>query len=137
MHDDGPVSLDEMVKQYHGNTLPELLDVHLKTIRKKVLPQVLRGTFIEFDQDLVPQLDRFTDSYLENWLKPDIATSDLGNLLKDTIAGIKEMCSRENIVLDDHRIFDLFHIMVLKLTQRAHTDADIRQLLGIEKNHNS
>jgi hypothetical protein len=132
MHDDGPVTLDEMVKQYHGNTLPELLDVHLKTIRRKVLPQVLRGTFIEFEPDLIPQLDSFTDSYLENWLKPEVATTDLGELLQRTISDVKDMCIQNGISLDDKRQFDLFHVLVLKLALRTHSDPDIKEMMAIK-----
>jgi hypothetical protein len=133
MHDDGPVNLDAMVEQYHGKTLPDLLNVHLRTMRKEILPQVLRGTFIEFDPATLPQLNEFTDSYMHNWLKPDIATTDLGKLLSRTISDIKFMCTQTGLSLNDNRQFDLFHIMVLKLTLRAHTDTDIQLLLGINK----
>jgi hypothetical protein len=133
MHDDGPVNLDAMVKQYHGKTLPDLLNVHLRTMRKEILPQVLRGTFIEFDPATLPQLNEFTDSYMQNWLKPDMTTVDLGELLSHTVNDIKAMCRQTGISLNDNRQFDLFHIMVLKLTLRAHTDTDIQQMLGINK----
>jgi len=130
MHDDGPVSLDEMIKQYRGNTLPELLDIHLKTIRKKMLPQVLRGTFIEFDPDLLPDLNKFTDDLLQKWLeKPDIATIDLGELLNDTINDVNQMSAISGITPDDSRKFDLFHIIVLKLALRSHSEADIQKKL--------
>jgi len=135
MHDDGPVNLDEMIKQYHGKTLPDLLDVHLRTMREEILPQVLRGTFMEFEPEFLPQLDQFTDNYLANWLIPDVATTDLGDLLHRTIKDSKDMCDQLDISLNDNRLFDLFHIMVLKLALRAHADANVQRLAGIKTRH--
>jgi len=78
----------------------------------------------------LPDLDKFTDDLLQKWLKnTDIATIDLGELLNDTINDVNQMSPISGITLDDSRKFDLFHIIVLKLALRSHSEADIQKKL--------
>src|SRR5690606_28580395 len=110
MHDDGPVNLNEIAQQYQGKCLADLVAVHMKTMRKEILPQVLRGTFIEFDTELHTLLDEYTDKYLATLLTPEIVRSDLSELFDTAIGDIKNICRESAINLQDNRIFDVFHI---------------------------
>lgn len=126
------VDLEAMREQYTGSTLPELVRMHMKTLRKEVLPQAIRGTFVEFDNDIRPQLETWSNAYLDNWKHPVIVDQDLGELYDQTIADIRTMLVDENIVLSDKRVFDLFHIMAMKLALIAHTDDTVRANLGLD-----
>lgn len=131
MHDDGPVNLHAIAHQYQGKCLADLVAVHIKTMRKEILPQVLRGTFIEFDAELHPLLEEYTDKYVATLLTPDIASSDLSELFNTAINDIRDMCRESAINLEDNRIFDVFHIVILKLAQRSYTDPEVRKILEI------
>ena len=109
------IVLQELVQQYHGTTLPKLIEKHVNSQSQNTLVQAVRGTFDNFPVDLRPQLDAFTLEYTEHWFGPHILTADLGDIFTDTIKDIKSMATEAGISLDDERAFDLFNIMVMKL----------------------
>lgn len=123
------MNLEEMQQQYHGAVLPQLIHTHMKVLNKDILPQAIRGTFIAFDEDTRPTLDSFTDTYIENWCKPEAMQKDLGDLFSDTIGDINNMLEESDIDLPQKLIFDLFHIMAMKMALKAHTDEQVSKVL--------
>jgi hypothetical protein len=105
--------------------------MHMKTLTPEILPQAIRGTFIEFDEAVRSRLENYSDSYIENWCRPEAAQEDLARLYQDCIRDIKTMLNAEDIPLTDKRIFDLFHIMAMKLALRAHKDPCVLEILGL------
>lgn len=127
------MNLKELEQQYHGTTLPKLIEKQIRSLKKEVLLKAIRGTFNEFDLQLRPQLDTFTEEYLENWFSSNIINTDLGEVFSVTIKDIKSMASQFDFQLNDDRVFDLFNIMVMKLSYFAHSDPTFRKMLGIKK----
>ena len=62
------MDLENIKQQYHGTTLSELVQSHMKTLHKDILPQVIRGTMIEFEPEQREMLDLYTDHYLSYML---------------------------------------------------------------------
>jgi hypothetical protein len=123
------MNIDEMQQQYHGAVLPQLIHTHMKVLSKDILPQAIRGTFIGFDEETRPKLDSFTDSYINNWCSREAMEKDLGDLFSDTIGDINNMLDESDIDLPQKLIFDLFHIMAMKLALKAHTDEQVSKVL--------
>jgi hypothetical protein len=127
------MNLQELVQQYHGTTLPKLVEKQVNSLKQETLVQAVRGTFDNFPAELRPQLDAFTQDYLQHWFGPHILTADLGDIFIDTVKDIKSMANEAGISLDDERVFDLFNIMVMKVSHFAHSRRAFRKDLGIKK----
>jgi len=127
------MNLKELEQQYHGVTLPRLVEKQIKSLKEDVLLQAIRRTFDNFAVELRPHLHEFTEAYLEKWFDPTILTADLGEVFSDTVRDIKHMASEAGLPLDDERVFDLFNIMVMKLAYFAHSRPAFRKQFGIKK----
>lgn len=123
------MDLDNIKQQYRGATLSELVQSHMKTLHKEILPQVIRGTLIEFEPDQREMFDHYTDSYLSNWLNQEKLNADLADIFDRTICDTKVFIKSKNTTLTDKRIFDVFHVLTLKLIKLVYNDPDIKALI--------
>lgn len=124
------VDLLQLEQQYRGKRLPALVLAHTRTMTPEILIQAIRGTLIEFDESVRPRMESLADDYLQQWLNAEAFTRDLGSLLADAIADFRRLTAAgDGTVLDDKRLFDLFHASVLKLALHAHRDAGLMQSL--------
>ena len=119
----------QLEQQYRGKTLAALIEAHTRTMTREILIQAIRGTLIEFDENLRPQMEAYADQYLQGWLTPEQLNSDLGELFTGALQDFRQMSQQQGLGLDDKRIFDLFHASVLKLALLAHTDNAVKSLL--------
>ncbi len=123
------MDLLQLEHQYRGKTLAALTEAHTRTMTREILIQAIRGTLIEFDEDLRAQMEKYAEHYLQLWLQPDRTQADLAELFSSSITDFKSMAAQSGLVLDDKRLFDLFHVCVLKLAMLAHTDPAIHKLI--------
>ncbi len=123
------MDLKNIKQQYRGATLSELIQSHMKTLHKEILPQVIRGTLIEFEPDQREMLDYYTDDYLSNWLNRETLNADLADVFDRTICDARTFIDSKNTTLTDKRIFDVFHVLTLKLTTLVYTDPNIKALI--------
>jgi len=129
------MDLDNIKQQYRGATLSELVQSHMKTLHEEILPQVIRGTLIEFEPDQRKMFDHYTDSYLSNWLNQETLNADLADIFDHAICDTKVFIKSKNTTLTDKRIFDVFHVLTLKLIKLVYNDPDIKALI-VETNSN-
>ncbi|MBZ0256972.1 hypothetical protein K8I31_12975 [bacterium] len=127
------MNLGELAHQYRDTTLPKLIEKQVKSLTEETLLQAVRGTFDNFPVGIRPQLNAFTEDYLKNWFGPHIITTDLGDLFTATIKDIQSMAIQDGISLNDEQMFDVFNIMVMKLSYFAHSRPAFRKQLGIKK----
>jgi hypothetical protein len=123
------VDLLQLEQQYRGKTLAALIEAHTRTMSREILIQAIRGTLIEFEIDLRPQMEKYAELYLQRWLQPELTHADLADLFTRSITDFKMMAEESGLVMDNKRLFDLFHVSVLKLALLAQTDASTRQLI--------
>ncbi|NNE37150.1 MAG: hypothetical protein HKN08_02505 [Gammaproteobacteria bacterium] len=123
------MDLDKIKQQYQGATLAELINSHMKTLYKEILPQVIRGTLIEFETDQIKRLEPYIDEYINNWQNPDVLGNDLAEIYEQAIADTRSFIELNNISLSDKRIFDVFHVTTLKLTQQAYHNPKLMELI--------
>ncbi len=119
----------QLEQQYRGKTLAALIEAHTRTMTREILIQAIRGTLIEFEENLRPQMETYAGEYLQGWLTPEQLHSDLGELFTTALRDFRHMSQQQGLGLDDKRIFDLFHASVLKLALLAHTDNSVKSLL--------
>ena len=119
----------QLEQQYRGKTLAALIEAHTRTMTREILIQAIRGTLIEFEENLRPQMEEYAGQYLQSWLTPEYLHSELGKLLTGARCDFRLMSLQQGLDLDDKRIFDLFHASVLKLAMLAHTDNTVKSLL--------
>jgi hypothetical protein len=122
------MDLIQLAKQYQGKTLTALIEAHTRTMSREILIQAIRGSLIEFDEALRPQMDGIAEDYFHTWLEPNQTDSDLGNLFSRAISEFRTQTLQSGHELDDKRLFDLFHVSVLKLALLAQTDPAIKAL---------
>lgn len=127
------MNLQELIRQYHGATLPKLVEKQIKTLNKDRLLEAIQGTYQHFPIEFRKQVDAFTHSYVKNWLAPDIVTKDLGDILSDAIQDIKGMATQAGVSLNEEQVFDVFNLIVMKVSYFAHIDPDFRSGWGIKK----
>jgi hypothetical protein len=123
------VDFIQLEQQYRGKTLAALIEAHTRTMTREILIQAIRGTLIEFEDNLRPQMEEYAGQYLQGWLTQEQLHSDLGELFTNALHDFRQMSQQQGLGLDDKRIFDLFHASVLKLALLAHTDNAVKSLL--------
>jgi len=137
-HNEQPLSdeinLNELVRQYQGNCLSNLIKKHLKTLDESTLLSAIRETFKNFPKELQEPLNAFTQEYPKAWLINDELNSDLGNLFTKTINDTRQMTIQKGFKFHDDRLFDIFNIMVMKLAHFAHSNSSFLAKLNITSN---
>ena len=129
------MNLQEIVHQYRGTTLPKLIEHQIKSMNEDVLLQAIRGTYNHFPTEFCPQVDAFTLAYPQNqnWFGSHILSADLGDIFSDAIQDIKVMATQAGVPLDDDQVFDMFNLIVMRISFFAHSKPDFRKMLGIKK----
>lgn len=128
------MNLQELITQYHGATLPKLIEKQIKTLNENTLQQAIRDIYSNFPIEFCPKVDAFTLDYAAtHWLGPHIVTADLGDLFSYAIKDIKDMATQFGILLSDDQIFDIFNLIVMRLSYFSHSNPEFRKMLGIKK----
>lgn len=127
------MNLQELVQQYRGATLPELVEKQIKSMNEETLLQAIRGTYEHFPIEFRPQVDTYTLAYSQKWFDPHILTADLGDIFIDAIQDINDMAAGAGMPLDDDQVFDMFNLIVMRISFFAHSKPDLRKMLGIKK----
>lgn len=127
------MNFQELLQQYRGATLPKLVEHQIKSLDEATLLQAIRDTYEHFPIEFRPQVDAYTLAYAEKWFEPNILTADLGDIFSDTIQDIKLMAAEAGVPLNDEQVFDMFNLIVMRLSFFAHSDPDLRKMLGIKK----
>lgn len=128
------MNCEELIQQYHGATLPKLVEKQIKSLNEDALLQAIRGIYDHFPAEFCPQVDPFTLNYAaKNWFGPHIVTADLGDVFSDTIKDIKNMATQFGVPLSDDQIFDMFNLIAMRLSYFAHSRPELRTRLGIKK----
>ena len=127
------MNLEQLSSQYRGARLPQLIEKQIKTLDEPTLLKAIQGTYENFPREFRPQVDAYTMAYMKNWFGPNIATVDLGVLFDEAVKDIKSMAAELGVSLNDERLFDIFNLMVMRLSHFAHTQPDFRKMLGIKK----
>lgn len=128
------MNLQELVQQYRGATLPKLVEKQIKSLNEDTLLQAIRGTYDHFPIEFRSQVDAFTLAYPGiNWAGPNIATTDLGDIFSDAIQDIKGMATQAGVSLNDEQVFDVFNLIVMRVSYFAHSDPELRKMWGIKK----
>lgn len=127
------MNLQEIVQQYRGTTLPKLIEKQIKSLNSDTLLKAIQSTYHHFPSDFRKQVDTFTHAYVENWLAPHIVTTDLGDIFTDATQDIKSMATQSGVSLNDEQVFDVFNLIVMKVSYFAHNDTEFRKSWGIKK----
>ena len=128
------MNLQELVQQYRGATLPKLVEHQMKSLNEDTLMHAIQGTYRHFPIECRPQVDAFTLAYPgKNWAGPNIVTMDLGDIFSDAIQAIKGMATQAGVSLNDEQVFDVFNLIVMRVSYFAHSNPDFRKSLGIKK----
>ena len=127
------MNFEELSKQYRGTTLPKLIENQIKSLSEETLVQAIRGTYEHFPLEFRPQVDAYTMNYLKSWFSPHILTADLGEVFNTTVTDIKDMATQTGASLNDEQVFDMFNIMVMRLSHFAHSKPELRNMLGIKR----
>lgn len=123
----------ELIQQYSGTTLPKLVEMQIKSLNEETLVQAIRGTYEHFPVDFRPQVDAYTMDYLKGWFGPHIVATDLGEVFNVAVTDIKDMATKAGVSLNDEQVFDMFNIMVMRLSHFAHSRPELRKMLCIKK----
>ena len=127
------MNLEELSRQYRGAKLPQLIEKQIKSLDEPTLLKAIQGTWANFSPELGPQIDSYTMNYVKNWFGPHVVTADLGELFDEAVKDIKNMAAERGVSLSDERVFDIFNLMVMRLSYFAHTKPDFRKMLGVKK----
>lgn len=127
------MNFTEIVQQYRGTTLPKLVEKQIKSLNEDTLVQAIRGTYEHFPIGFRPRVDAYTMDYLKGWFGPHIVTADLGEVFSVAVTDIRDMAAQAGVSLNDEQVFDMFNIMVMRLSHFAHTKPELRKMLGIKK----
>ena len=127
------MNLQEIVQQYHGATLPKLIEKQIKSLNEDTLLQAIQGMYRDFPIEFRKQVDAFTHAYVENWLAPHMVTTDLGDIFSDTVQDIKVMATQSGVSLTDEQVFTVFNLIALKVSYFAHINPEFRRSWGIKK----
>jgi hypothetical protein len=127
------MNFQEIVQQYRGATLPKLIEQQIKSLDEETLLQAIRGTYEHFPIEFRPSVDTYTLAYLEKWFDTYILTADLGDIFIETIQDIKDMAIAAGVPLNDEQVFDMFNLIVMRLSFFAHSKPQLRKILGIKK----
>ena len=95
--------------------------------------EAIQGTYASFPVGIRPLIDAYTQAYLQKWFSPHVVQADLSELFRVTIGDIKIMADGEGKKLNDDQVFDVFNLMVMRLTVFAHSKPELRRQLGIKK----
>ena len=128
-----PKSLETLAQQYRGTTLPKLVEKQIRSFGEEDLLAAIRGTFHNFPAQLREPLDSFTEEYLRNWFSPHILTTDLSELFSSAIKDVESVAKECAVTLSEEMVFDIFNIMVMKLSYFASSRREFRKQLGIKK----
>ena len=127
------MKLEELKLQYRGAKLPQLIQQQIKSLDEATLLKAIQGTYENFSPALRPEIDSYTMNYLKNWFGPRVVTADLGELFDEAVTDIRNMAAQRGVSLNDERVFDVFNLMVMRLSHFAHTRPEFRKQLGIKK----
>lgn len=127
------MNLKEITQQYRGVTLQKLIEKQIKSLDEDALLQAIRGTYEHFPIEFRPQVDAYTLAYAQKWFGPHILTADLGDIFSDAIQDIKGMSTEAGVSLNDDQVFDMFNLIVMRVSFFAHTKPGLRKMLGIRK----
>jgi hypothetical protein len=128
------MNLQELVQQYRGATLPKLVERQMKSLNEDTLMHAIQDTYRHFPIEFRPQVDAFTLAYPDrNWAGPNIVTTDLGDIFSDAIQAIEGMATQAGVSLNDEQVFDVFNLIVMRVSYCAHSNPDFRKMLGIKK----
>jgi hypothetical protein len=127
------MNLQEIIQQYRGATLPKLVEKQIKSLNEDTLLKAISGTYEHFPIEFRPHVDTFTLDYAQNWFGSHILTADLGDIFSKTIQDIKGMASQAGVTLNDDQVFDMFNLIVMRISYFAHSRPDFRKSWGIRK----
>lgn len=127
------MNLKEVTQQYRGATLPKLIEKQIKTLNEETLLQAIRGAYEHFPIEFRPQVDAYTLAYSHKWFGPHILTTDLGDIFSDAVQDIMSMATEAGVSLNDDQVFDMFNLIVMRVSFFAHTKPGLRKRLGIKK----
>ena len=127
-------SIDELSGQFHGTTLPKLVEKHVRTHDEDLLLNAIKQTFDEFPPQMRPTINSYTEDYVSVcWFNKKAMSLDLGALLLGTIVDLKEWAKENDHSFSEKELFDIFNIMVMKVARFAHESKSFRKDIGIKK----
>ena len=128
------MNLQELVQLYRGATLPKLVEHQMKSLNEDTLMHAIQATYRHFPIEHRPQVDAFTLAYPgRNWADLNIVTTDLSDIFSGAIQAIKGMATQAGVSLNDEQVFDVFNLIVMRVSYVAHTDPEFCRMLGIKK----
>ncbi len=128
-----PRTIQELAEQYRGTTLPQLIQKHIRSQSEEELLIGIRGTFDHFPPAFREPIDLFTQEYIRNWFGPHILTTDLSDIFSSSLQDIQDIARSNGLSLSQEMVFDVFNIMVMRISHFAHREKEFRKQLGIKK----
>lgn len=127
------MGLNEIIQQYQGTTLPQLIEKQIKSLNEAILDKAIQGTYENFPVEFRPTVDSFTLSYVKNWFGPHIINADLSDVFSQAIQDINAMAKQNGVQLNNEQLFDVFNLAVMRLSFFALSKPELRKMLGIKK----
>jgi hypothetical protein len=125
--------IDQLESQYRGTTLPRLVESHIKKMDQPTRQIAIQAIYANFSHAVGPQVDAFALEYPAKWFNEKLKTRDLGELFKEAIEDIQQKGKGANWGLSDELVFEIFNLMVLRLSYHAYENRGFRKTLGIKK----
>ncbi len=127
------MEFQEIIQQYRGATLPQLIEKQIKSMNESVLDDAIQGTYENLPADFRQTADTFTQSYIKNWFGPHILNADLSDVFSQAIQDINTTATQAGVQLTNSQLFDVFNLAVMRLSFFAHSKPELRKMLGIKK----
>lgn len=127
------MEFQEIIQQYRGATLPQLIEKQIKSMNESTLDKAIQGTYENLPVEFRQTADTFTQSYIKNWFGPHILNAELSDVFSQAIQDINTMANQVGVQLNNSQLFDVFNLAVMRLSFFAHSKPELRKMLGIKK----
>lgn len=124
------ISLEELKNQYQGRKFGELILHHIKIQDIKQIDSAVE----ELNGKIKPELTESTTKFLETIIYGFATTkefwkTDCGEALVLYTNSTKAEAKKFGLTIDDDYAFDIFNLIVLRLSQQAYNDPDFKSFI--------
>lgn len=127
------MTVKELAQQFQGATLPKLVEKHVKALKLGQLEVAIQEIYLNFPVEFRPAADKFSLSYNQSLMSPEIVSKDLGIVFAQAVEVGEKFAQSQGIDLTDDQKIDLFNLSVMRMAHFAHTRPEFRKMLGIKK----
>ena len=126
------IDLKEIERQWQNTTLPKQIQFQIKKMNPEVMDAAIQGTYEKFPKNIIPNIEIFSLYYPEKWFVDGIQSAKLSSLFADAIEDIRLYSGKENLEFNSDQIFDLFNLIVLRMSHAVRSNKNLQKALGVK-----